>query len=1014
MPLDPGFPAERVRLVVEDAGPVLVVASGDVVGRLPSLGVPVVVLDDPETAREVAGCPVGEVTDADRPAPLRPSHPAYVMYTSGSTGTPKGVVITQQSLVNTIGWAVETLGTRALSHVMMSTSASFDVSAFELFAPLACGGRVEIVDDAVALVGRLPHRPEASLVSGVPSALVQVAKAVGPRDFPGVVVCAGEALSGPAAHTIGDALPGCRVLNAYGPTEATVYATAGWYDGEAEGAAPIGGPIAGTRAYVLDGGLGLVPVGVVGELYVAGVGLARGYAGRAGLTAERFVADPFGGPGERMYRTGDLVRWRSDGVLEFVGRADDQVKVRGFRIELGEVEGAVAAHPSVGQAAVVVRKDRPGDRRLVAYVVPAEAGCDVGVVREFVRGRLPEFMVPGSWVVLERLPVTANGKLDRRALPVPEVRASGPGREPRTAVERTLCRVYAEVLGLERVGAEDGFYDLGGDSISTIQLVSRARAAGLVITPADVFAHKTVARLAHTATPATDAARDQAADVPVGEVTPTPIMEWLREQGGPVDGFCQAMLMTTPAGAGTPQLADVLRALTDHHDALRLRLADRPDGAWSPEVATVGTVRAAQRVRRIETTDGQPPEGLLAEQFTAARGRLDPRAGVMWQAVHFDAGPRHQGRLLLVIHHLAVDGVSWRILLPDLEAAWAAVTAVGAAAERSVEWQPVGTSFRRWAALLAAEADTEAREGELRHWEEVQADVRPVVAGRTGGRGTFGTAGNMALPMPGEDTEPLLTRVPGAFHAGVHDVLLAAFAVALDTWRERHGLGAACGPVVVDVEGHGRSHPLAEEVDLSRTVGWFTALYPVRLEPGRVDQEEMRRGGPTLGRAVKRVKEQLRTLPGQGLGYGLLRYLNPRTRPRLAALPTPDIRFNYLGRIAAPRGGAPWTPAGDGTSGLLMAGADADAPLPYALELNAVTYDGPDGPRLVAHWSWARGLLTEEEVSDLAQTWFTVLKAITAHAERPDAGGRTPSDLPLVNLNQDQIDRLEAAWRKKR
>ncbi|WP_413104170.1 amino acid adenylation domain-containing protein [Streptomyces sp. Inha503] len=1010
VPVDPGYPAERVRFMVADAGPVLVVTTGDVAGRLPSLDVPVVALDDPETAREVDELPGAALTDADRLAPLRPSHPAYVMYTSGSTGTPKGVVVSHQSLVNTIAWAVETLGTRALSHVMMSTSASFDVSAFELFAPLACGGRVEIVDDAVALVERLPHRPEASLVSGVPSALAQVAKAIGPRDFPGVVVCAGEALSGPGARTIGDALPGCRVLNAYGPTEATVYATAGWYEGEADGAAPIGGPIAGMRVYVVDGGLGLVPVGVVGELYVAGVGLARGYVGRAGLTAERFVADPFGGVGERMYRTGDLVRWDAWGRLVFVGRVDDQVKVRGFRIELGEVEGAVGAHPLVGQVAVVVREDRPGDRRLVAYVVPAGAGCDVAVVREFVRGRLPEFMVPGAWVVLDRLPVTANGKLDRRALPVPEVRGAGSGREPRTAVERTLCRLYAEVLGLERAGAEDGFYDLGGDSISTIQLVSRARAAGLVITPADVFAHKTVARLAHTATPTTGSARDQAADVPIGRVTPTPIMEWLRERGGPVDGFCQAMLMTTPTGAGTPQLADVLQALTDHHDALRLRLADRPDGAWSPEVTVAGTVRAAQRVRRIETTDDRPPESLLAEQFTAARGRLDPRAGVMWQAVHFDTGPWHPGRLLLVIHHLAVDGVSWRVLLPDLAAAWAAV-----AAERPVEWQPVGTSFRRWAALLAAEANTEAREGELRHWEEALADVRPVVAERTsGGRDTFGTAGNMALPMPAEDTEPLLTRVPRVFHAGVHDVLLAAFAVALDTWRERHGRGAAGGPVVVDVEGHGRSHPLAEEVDLSRTVGWFTALYPVRLEPGRVDQEEVRRGGPALGRAVKRVKEQLRALPGQGLGYGLLRYLNPRTRPRLAALPTPDTRFNYLGRIAAPRGAAPWTPAGDGTSGPLMAGADADAPLPYALELNAVTYDGSDGPHLMAHWSWARGPLTEEEVSDLAQAWFTVLKAITAHAERPDAGGHTPSDLPLVNLNQDQIDRLEAAWRKKR
>ncbi|MGH9207646.1 MAG: amino acid adenylation domain-containing protein, partial [Acidimicrobiales bacterium] len=348
--------------------------------------------------------------------------PAYVIYTSGSTGTPKGVLIAHQNVVGLVVWAVSGIGSERLSRVLASTSLNFDVSVFEMFGPLACGGTIEVVRNLLSLLERPRKGWRGSLISAVPSALSQVLAHGGVDIAADVVVLAGEALTKQTMHDIQAAIPGCQVANIYGPTETTVYATAWYSDGAVSTAPPIGRPISNTRVYVLDASLGLVPPGVVGELHVGGAGLARGYLGRAGLTAARFVADPYGPGGTRLYRTGDLVRWRVDGELEFIGRADDQVKVRGFRIELGEVQAVLAAHPDVAQSAVIAREDQPGDTRLVAYVVAAAAGgFRADVLREFLRGRLPEYMVPAAFVALEGLPLTPNGKLDRAALPVPEL-----------------------------------------------------------------------------------------------------------------------------------------------------------------------------------------------------------------------------------------------------------------------------------------------------------------------------------------------------------------------------------------------------------------------------------------------------------------------------------------------------------------------------------------------------------------------------------------------------------------
>jgi aryl carrier-like protein len=417
------------------------------------------------------------------------------MYTSGSTGRPKGVVVEHRSVVGLLSWAVAEFGGGAFERVLVSTSFNFDVSVFELFGPLVCGGSVEVVRDLLVLAEGERGFGEVSLVSGVPSALAQVVAGgeVGVR--PRVVVLAGEALTADAVAAVRGALPGARLANIYGPTEATVYSTAWFTDSDVEGVVPIGRPVSNARVFVLDGRLSPVPVGVAGELYLAGSGLARGYLGRPGLSAERFVASPFGS-GERLYRTGDVVRWNADGQVEYLGRADEQVKVRGFRIELGEVQTVVAAHPQVAQAVVVAREDVPGDKRLVAYVVPdGETTGLAQQIKDFASGQLPEYMVPSAVVVLDALPLSVNGKLDRKALPAPEY-VTGAGRGPANVREEILCAAFGEVLGLERVGVEDDFFRLGGHSLLAIRLVEVLRRRGVSVSVRALFQTPTPAGLA--------------------------------------------------------------------------------------------------------------------------------------------------------------------------------------------------------------------------------------------------------------------------------------------------------------------------------------------------------------------------------------------------------------------------------------------------------------------------------------------------------------------------------------
>ncbi|MEU4221987.1 amino acid adenylation domain-containing protein [Actinoplanes sp. NPDC026623] len=941
LPVDRDYPADRIRYLLDDAAPALVLTDVWDAATLPKTGVPRLVVDpvaDP-------GGPPGP------PVPTHPRRAAYVMYTSGSTGRPKGVVVECAGLASLVETVVRRFGLGPDSRVLQLGSPSFDISVVELCMAFGSGGtlvfppRGPLAGEALGDV----LRQRRITCAVVPPAVIA---SVPPGDFPDLRalclaadVCPPELVAAWSGATL-------KLFNGYGPTEATVATTFSDPLDPAAGVPPIGRPTANTRAYVLDARLSPVPDGVPGELYVGGASVARGYLGRADLTAERFVADPYApAAGARMYRTGDLVCRRTDGQLDFLGRTDGQFSLRGYRIEPGEIEAVLTRHEAVARAVVVVRED-DARRRLVAYLVPAGgARLETGAVLAHAVATLPGHLVPGVFVTLDAVPVTPNGKVDRAALPPPVAEPRAGVREPATAREELLCALFAELLGVAEVGADDGFLSLGGDSITAIQLVGRCRAAGLEVTVAEVLASGTPATLAVLARTASIVD-----DPGVGRFPLTPIMRWWLDHAGPLDTFTMSALIHVPAGSDRERLAAALRVLTSRHGALRMVLRESSD-CWELEVPPADRAAADPELTEVDATGLDDAETRVAALEAAARVTLDPTAGRMLAAVWFDSGPHRDGRLLITAHHLAVDALSWHLL--DEELAQLLDSGPGRLPAPT-------TSLPRWAHALRDHTAEVA--GEFPLWE----------------RALSGADTRLAPERTIDGPRATLRFTSSIERAPTPEVLVTALLAAAVRWRGR-GTG-----LLLDLEGHGRK-PFAADLDVSRTVGWFTTQYPLRLDAEAAGAEEFWQGGERTRQALRQVRDQLEAVPLSGLGYGLLRHLDPDLGPKLAGLPEPDVRLNYLGRLTA-----------GGTRLELLGAVPADAvPLTHLIEVDAATEAGPAGLRLVATWSYPAGSCTAAEVRELAGLWCTAVGLLAA---QPDPG----AGFPLTGLTSEQLAALDA------
>jgi amino acid adenylation domain-containing protein/non-ribosomal peptide synthase protein (TIGR01720 family) len=970
VPLDPDYPADRVAYMLEDSRALVLLTEQAVAETLSVMaGTQVLLMDNAESwlATYPSSAPVTRVT---------PDNLAYVIYTSGSTGKPKGVAIAHRNVLALIDWSQSVYSRDDIQGVLASTSVCFDLSVWELFVTLANGGSVIIARNALELP-QLPARDQVRLINTVPSAINALQRDGQIPPSVRIINLAGEPLKQSLVEALYQQPTIEHVYDLYGPSEDTTYST--WTRRAAGGTANIGRPLKHTASYLLDADLQPVPQGVSAELYLAGAGITRGYLARPGMTAEKYVPNPFASNGERLYRTGDLTRYQVDGALQYVGRIDHQVKVRGFRIELGEIEARLLQQDAVRELAVLAQDGASG-QQLVAYIVPTDAvvladNADAQAnlretLKAALRQHLPDYMVPAYLLFLEQLPLTPNGKLDRKALPA--VDGTQQQREhvaPRTALEKSLAAIWQDVLAIDNIGLEDNFFELGGDSIVSMQVVSRARQAGILLSPKDLFQYQTLRSLAQVARSGEQKLIDQGPAV--GAVALTPVQHWFFEQAIPERHHWNQSLLLVPREAlDAGALDQALAQLLQHHDGLRLRY-QQTDAGWlqAYDAATVESVLWQRSAQSLEELNALCDE---------AQRSLDLGNGPLLRALSVQMADGTQ-RLLLVIHHLAVDGVSWRVLLEDLQQFYRQArdgSTLTTAAKTS--------SYQRWVARLQSHLPT--FHSSVDYWQAQLRDAaqNDLPCDRPDGALQNRFEQKVELTFDAEQTRKLLQQAPAAYRTQVNDLLLTALARAVCRWTGQ-------GSTLIQLEGHGRED-LFDDIDLTRTVGWFTSLFPVNLSPVG-----------DLGASIKMVKEQLRAVPDKGLGYGVLRYLaDPQIGAALAALPQPRITFNYLGQFDRQFDEAAlFVPSSEGS----VAAQDPSAPLANWLTVEGQVYGG----ELSMSWGFSREMFDTATIQQLVDQYAVELNRLIEHCCILDAPQATPSDFPLARITQAQLDALPVA-----
>ncbi|MEH1848660.1 MAG: amino acid adenylation domain-containing protein [Nostoc sp.] len=976
IPIDPNYPQERLAWMLEDSQTSILLSQQHLVESLPSHKTQVICLDS--HWEKIAG------ESLENPlCNLNSNHLAYVIYTSGSTGKPKGAMNTHLGICNRLLWMQDTYQLTAADSVLQKTPFSFDVSVWEFFWPLITGARLVVARpdghrDPNYLINLITQQ-QITTLHFVPSMLQAFLEAEGLENCQCLkrVICSGEALSVELQKRFFARLE-VDLHNLYGPTEAAIDVT--YYKCSPKNSnqqtVPIGRPIANTQIYLLDQYLNPVPVGVTGELYIGGVGVGKGYLHNEQLTTEKFIPNLFEQQiGSHLYKTGDLARYLPDATLEFLGRIDHQVKLRGFRIELGEIEAVLSQHSAVREAVVLPHTEKAGNKSLVAYILPIsnhQYSNLMNNLRSFVKQKLPEYMLPNTFILLETMPLTPNGKVNRQALPTPEQQNHKNELSftvPETSVEKQLAAIWTQVLGVEKISVNDNFFALGGDSILILQVISQANQTGLHLTVKQMFQYQTIAQLATVASTSKQIIAEQG--IVKGLVLLTPIQHWFFAQKLPnPHHWNQSLLLKVQQPLDLAILKEVVRSLLLHHDLLRSRLIEDEMAISLPDD------HIPLIYLDLSNLSEQEQEAAIIAKANEIQTSLNLSTSLL-QFANFELGAKRTCYLLLVIHHLIVDGVSWRILVEDLQTAYQQLRR-----GQTIQLPAKTTSYQQWSKRLQEYAQSPIFDSELDYWQKVLSQpVTPLPLDYPGKENTEATAQTISVSLDREETQALLQDIPVAYRTQINDVLLAALAQTFAQWTKKSSL-------LIDLEAHGREE-LFEDIDLSRTVGWFTSIFPVLLDLGKANHP---------GEILLTIKEQLRNIPQRGIGYGILRYLSnsQEITEQLRSPFQPEVIFNYLGQFDQV---LPQSSLFKLTQNYKGVERSPQSDRPHKLEINGGISQG----RLQMNWTYSQNLHRCTTIEGLAQEFIKILRAIIAHCQSPDAGGFSLSDFPLVQVNQDQL-----------
>ncbi len=973
VPLDPKYPHERLSYMLEDTRAPILVTHHKLLNSLPEFEGDIVCLDADWKMIE-------RENGANPDSGISVENAAYVIYTSGSTGKPKGVVVPHKGVGNLANQYGRELKISAGSRLLQFFSFSFDGSVADIFSALLNGGCLFIPAEENLLpgpeLGDYIRQEHIDTILMPPTALLLLPT----ENLPHLkhILSGGSNLTREVAERW---LPGRWIYNAYGPTEATVVAV--FYKADRVSAEmnniPIGRPVDNTRIYVLDKKGRPVPVGISGEIHIAGIGLARGYLNRPELTAEKFIPDPFSAEsGGRMYSTGDLAKYSDDGNLEYLGRFDHQVKVRGFRIELGEIEAVLKDHLSIEDAIVLLKENQKGENQLAAYIIAnGKEVPGTNELRNYLLGILPEYMIPNLFFVMEGFPLSPNGKVDLRALRTMEAEISYSNDKfmaPRNAIERKLAKIWAQLLGLEKVSIRDNFFELGGDSILSIQLVARATQSGIRLTPKQIFQYPTIEGQAETSGSAATVHADQG--MASGSAKLTPIQHWFFEQNLPVpEHWNQSVLLEVSEALDATILEKIMRHIIDHHDSLRLRFHRTPSG-WVQFYANQDSTPPFHwfDLSGLDSAAGQKK---IAEEAAKLQASLNLENAPLMRIAYFDMGDTSPDYLLIIVHHLVVDGVSWRILLEDIQNAYFQ-TQHGEETKLPVKT----TSFQYWAEKLEAYAKSENLKKEWLFWKELVA-IRPISLPRDfeHGENTEGSAGILTTSLDARETEILLKEAPGVYKTRIDEILLTALVRAFYDWTGKRS-------VFINMESHGREH-LSEDIDLSRTIGWFTSLFPVYLDLLGVYE---------IGEMMVGVKEQLHNFLEHHLSYGVLRYLTHEDKivETIESFPKPEISFNYLGQFnQALQKSLSFKPAG------IDKGPERNPEglRSHILDLSGIITDNC----LNIQWIYSTNFHSPQTIEKLAGYFTSELRAVIRHCLSPDLENNGKPELTTLNLAKDDL-----------